>query len=257
MILPAPEGGKTVDEASLKLAISRLLDRATIPLKADEIAITLSKELHEPIAKRDVIPLLYEMLNTGIANRDDQIRWSSSQRIGRKQGLGEAKTVGTTLEHFLAELPSLSATTQSPQMLKPTPTAGENSQPEIKPVVKHWVRDLYREYYLRVIAENGEDRKVQISFDAKKIEFEISKGTGGFSQLQARYYNITRPYVFSPQIKEEKPKPVASTFYVVKCEDAVLEIFLDRGEAKKFIEVIKDRHPRAGIVKYSRTRTKR
>jgi hypothetical protein len=120
-------------------------------------------------------------------------------------------------------------------------------------VASHWVRDEERKYYLRVVAENGQDRKVQISFDTKKIEFEIPKGKGGFSQLKARYYSITNPFgVVSLPIKEEKPKPVVATFYVVASEDAVLEIFLDRREANKYVEVIKDRHPNACIVKYSR-----
>ena len=115
------------------------------------------------------------------------------------------------------------------------------------------MRDEERKYYLRVIAENGQDTKVQISFDAKKIEFEIPKGKGGFSQLKARYYGIKNPpAVYTERIKEEKPKPVVATFYVVTCEDAVLEIFLDRREAIKFVQVVKDRHPNACVVRYSR-----
>jgi hypothetical protein len=119
-------------------------------------------------------------------------------------------------------------------------------------MASHWIRDEERKYYLRVIAVNGQDRAVQISFDTKKIEFEIPKGKGGFSQLKQRYYSLKGPHLYSRAIKEEKPKPVVAKFYVVASEDAVLEIFLGRGEAKKFIEVIKDRHPNACIVKYSR-----
>ena len=99
---------------------------------------------------------------------------------------------------------------------------------------------------------NGQDRAVQISFDTKKIEFEIPKDKGGFSQLRQRYYGLKGPHLYSRAIKEEKPKSIVAMFYVVASEDAVLEIFLDRGEAKKFIEVIKDRHPHACVVKYSR-----
>jgi hypothetical protein len=105
---------------------------------------------------------------------------------------------------------------------------------------------------------------VQISFDGKNIEFEISAGSGGFSQLSRRYYDIKHCNRYleagghvETRIVVERPKPTAETFFVVISEGIALDVFMDRQEAKKFIRVIKERHPNARIVKNRKQQNKK
>lgn len=57
-------------------ALIELLARTARPLKAQEIASTLSKELGFPIPKGDVNSILYGMMTSGLAVRDKEIRWT-------------------------------------------------------------------------------------------------------------------------------------------------------------------------------------
>lgn len=135
------------NEASLKDSISRLLESATTPLKADEIAAALSKQLGRSVAKRDVIPLLYEMLNKGLASRDDKIKWSTPQPartqghsvISRRDLHGELKAVRRTTElsALTKELRNSSAPKQYTHVPRPATTTEDNAQPESNDALAH------------------------------------------------------------------------------------------------------------------------
>ena len=93
-------------ERLLSDAVLALLARTAKPLKSREIAHTLSIELGYSIPKSDVNPILYGMLNCGLAVRDNEIRWTAR---GSGQAPANAKTAEITVPKHLATVPTRAA----------------------------------------------------------------------------------------------------------------------------------------------------
>jgi transcriptional regulator with XRE-family HTH domain len=90
----------------IKDALTALLVRTAKPLKSQEIARTLSRELGFSILKGDVNSVLYGMMTSGLAVRDKEIRWTAvggtqpvpvSTQPQRDTGVGLAEKKSTPI----------------------------------------------------------------------------------------------------------------------------------------------------------------